>query len=105
MKIRNEILKLSFFSVVMATDDNPCTLPECSLECQQDQIVVSFDIEYLKSEFGTSDYSLIHMGSWHYDKDRFHSDINMMTSLSGSELQGRKDRVNELRNKNFGTSH
>ena len=83
--------------MVMATDDNPCTLPECSLECQQDQIVVSFDIEYLKSEFGTSDYSLIHMGSWHYDKDRFHSDINMMTSLSGSELQGREDRVNELR--------
>ena len=76
MKIRNGMVELSFFAVALATGNNPCTLPECNLECQQDQIVVSFDIEYLRSEFGSSDYSLIHMGSWHYDKDRFHSNID-----------------------------
>ena len=25
-----------------------CSLPECNLECQENQIVVSFSIEYLK---------------------------------------------------------
>ena len=76
MKIRNGILELGYFMTVTVLGKDPCTLPDCSLECQQDQIVISFDIEYLKNEFGSSDYSLIHMGSWHYDKDRFHSNKN-----------------------------
>ena len=80
MKIRNGFLELSYFMAVTVLGKDPCTLPDCSLECQQDQIVISFDIEYLKNEFGSSDYSLIHMGSWHYDKDWFHSNKNQMTS-------------------------
>ena len=89
MKIINGLIELSFFAVAMATGNNPCTLPECNLECLQDQIVVSFDIEYLKSEFGSSDYSLIHMGSWHYDKDWFYFNITKMvpSCTSWSELQ------------------
>ena len=93
--------------MVMAIDDNPCTLPECSLECQQDQIVVSFDIEYLKSEFGTSDYSLIHMGSWHYDKDRFYSNINKMISSWRLQagVQGLSYKVKKIPSCEFILSH